>query len=83
MKVFAPGHVYDLDDGTEIAFRTALGGPGTTTCELLQVLMHRIETLDKFNPCLENITTLHGLHAAHGAQLALTERIAREKGPTS
>ncbi|MFH0907162.1 MAG: hypothetical protein V1929_00165 [bacterium] len=86
MKVFQPGHVYILDHrGVFLVFRRRdIDGsmlPGTTTCELLEVLIHRVESLDKQNPCMENIETLHALHAAHGAQLARTERIsAEEKG---
>jgi putative NIF3 family GTP cyclohydrolase 1 type 2 len=81
MKAIIPGYVYELDDGTVISF------PGvesclsttTTTCELIDVLVHRINSLNKHNPCDENPATVNYLLAAKELQQARKRRIEEEK----
>lgn len=88
-----PGHAYyfhlpckpDQFCGFTLLFRKRMPNgvvtEGVTTCDILNMLIHRIESLDKQNPCIENVATLHGLRAALAAQQARAARIQEEKSP--
>lgn len=79
MKPILPGHVYELEDGTTLRFRKEPGGPGATTCEILDVLMHRLGELNKRQPCQENVDAINHLIAAKARQTARFERIKAER----
>lgn len=78
MKAIDPGHVYELDDGTRIVFRREAGGPGATTCEILDLLQHRLEALDKKHSCTENLQSIQYLYYARCWQQKRAKRIADE-----
>jgi hypothetical protein len=83
MKVIKAGHAYELEDGnlTKLVFRhrdERLGVlvDGVTTCDLLEVLIHRISSLNQGDGYgVENVETLLHLHGALDAQKRRFERV--------
>lgn len=76
MKVIDPGHHYELADADggaahELLFAAGPAGSrisvGTTTEEVIRVLIDRLYTLQKALPCEENVRALHGLQDAYEA----------------
>lgn len=87
MQVIKDGHAYQLEDGncTKLVFRhrderlNIIVG-GVTTCDLLDVLIHRIQSLNKAeNSCVENIQTLLYLKGAKLEQMQRKHRIEMEE----
>lgn len=75
-EVIDPGHYYKLKDANQtIRFMKKTGGElvyeGTTNEELIEVLINRIDWLNKQFPCFENVRALAYLG---GALNALNER---------
>ena len=75
MKVIEPGHKFELAGGQTIQFekkradgegRMQLVAEGTTTEELAEVLISRIEYLDLRVPCFENGEIIKALKRVKG-----------------
>jgi hypothetical protein len=78
VRVIFPGHEYELEDGTLLKFRRGIPDVGVTTCDLLDVLIHRITVLNKAHTCGENIATIFALQDALKHQKARHARVERE-----
>lgn len=85
--VIKPGHAYRLADGNQTALvfrhndaRLGVLVDGTTTEELLEILIHRIATLNQGDGyCFENVSTLIHLHGAMADQKERRARLEKER----
>lgn len=78
-RVITPGHEYKLSDGTALKFRRH-GADGKlvnslTTCELLDLLRHRIFELNIHRPHRLNDETICLIDLAKEAQVKRNERV--------
>ena len=77
------GHIYRLSDNTILHFKHTQDGMNfgqLTSCELLDVLEHRIVKLNAALPCNENLDALFHLRQAKRSLEWRHQRIAKEKG---
>lgn len=80
------GHIYRLSDNTVLVFKHGENGHTNgqiTSCELLDVLIHRIVKLNIATPCNENLDALFHMRQAKRALEWRHQRIAKEKGAKS
>ncbi|MFH0878579.1 MAG: hypothetical protein V2A34_02590 [Lentisphaerota bacterium] len=73
MHPLKPGHAYQLRDGTVLTFvhrneDGTLHTTATTTCELIEVLAHRLVELNRHAPCIENDDAIYYLLLARSVQ---------------
>ena len=77
------GHIYRLSDNTILHFKHQSQGMTfgqLTSCELLDVLIHRLVSLNAAKPCEENLDALFSMRQAKLVLESRNQRIAKEKG---